>query len=107
MAESKRHRELKRKAAGPKGRTEVPIRGYILDAVTRRKATEVQLGCSIQALTRAARRLKVSGRPQKVLQVPQPCMAKAREAMRHVGVSGMVKNLSGTRRSYVPKRRAG
>jgi len=37
-------------------------------------------------LEKAARRLKDSGRPQKVLQVPQKDMAKAAKAMQNVGI---------------------
>lgn len=101
MTESNRHKQLKRQAAGASGRTEVQIRGHIFDAVTPRKATEIQLTITPSELRKAAVRLKASGRPQKVLQVPNNSMAKAKEAMRKVGVSGTVKNLSGTRRSSV------
>ena len=36
-----------------------------------------------------------------MLSVPQKDMAKARAAMKKVGVSGTVKNMSGTKRSSV------
>ncbi|MEE9168939.1 MAG: hypothetical protein V3U73_04200 [bacterium] len=51
----------------------------------------------------AARRLKQSGTPQKVLQVPQKNMDAAAQAMRNVGVGGTVKNMGGTKRRSVPR----
>jgi len=44
-------------------------------------------------LEKAAKRLKDSGRPQKVLQVPQKDMARAAKAMQNVGIGGTVKNM--------------
>ncbi len=103
MSESKRHKQLKRRAAGSSGRTEVPLQGGgRLDAATKRRATEVELSENFPA---AASRLQRSGLNQKVLQVPQQDMPKARAAMRAAGVGGTVKNLSGTRRSSVLRRR--
>jgi len=54
-------------------------------------------------VTAAAHRLKISGKAQKVLQVPLKDMAKAREALRNAGIGGTVKNMSGSRVSRVPK----
>ncbi len=106
MAESESHKRAKSKAAGRAGKTEAPIRGNRrLDAVTPRKATEIERSGTITGLQNAAKRLKDSGRPQKVLQVPQKDMAKATEAMRNIGISGTVKNIGGTRRRSVPKKK--
>jgi len=99
MAESKSHKNAKSKAAGKSGKTEVPLsRGRRLDAATPKKATEIERGGSNSALEKAARRLKASGKPQKVLQVPQKDMDKAAEAMRAIGVKGTVKNMGGTKK---------
>ena len=56
-------------------------------------------------LEKAAKRLKDSGKPQKALQGPQKDMAKAAKAMQNIGISGTVKNMSGTKRRSVPKRK--
>ena len=109
MAESKAHRRAKRRAAGPGGRTEVPIRGRKrLDALTsgRRRATEVERSGSYGGLFTAAKRLKTSGAPQMVLQVPQNDMRTAVKAMQNAGVKGTVKNMGNTKRWSVrrPKR---
>lgn len=52
-----------------------------------------------------AKRLKDSGRPQKVLQVPEKDMAKAAKMMRNVGVGGTVKNMGGIKRRSVSKKK--
>ncbi len=48
---------------------------------------------------------KDSGKPQKVLQVPQKDMAKAAKAVQNVGISGTVKNMGGTKRRSVSKKK--
>ncbi len=102
MTESQSHKRAKSKAAGPKGKTEVPLKGNRrLDAATSNKATEVERSGSSSGLKKAARRLKASKKPQKVLQVPQSDMSKAAAAMRKRGVSGTVKNMTGTKRRSV------
>jgi len=99
MAESKSHKRAKSKAAG---KPEVPIKGKRrLDSASERRATEVERGGTQKTLEKAARRLRDSGRPQKVLQVPQEDMGQAAEAMRKVGVKGTVKNFGGTKRRSV------
>ena len=106
MAETKAHRTAKKKAAGPGGKTEAPLRGGgRLDAKTKGggRATEVERSGKADNLLVAARRLRTSGAPQKVLQVPQSDMAKARDAMRQAKIGGTVKNMSGTKRSRVQK----
>lgn len=103
MAEKSTHKRVKSKFAGKTGRKEVPIKsGRRIDVMTKYKAVEIERGESSQ-LKKAAQRLKASRKSQKVLVTPSKSMSKAREAMRKVGVSGTVRNISGTRRSYVPK----
>ncbi len=106
MPETPSHRRAKSKAAGPGGQTEVPLPGgKRLDARTQGggRATEVERSGSAQGLGAAARRLKQSGAPQKVLQVPQKDMNAAAAAMRKVRVGGTVKNMAGTKRRSVPR----
>lgn len=103
MPESKAHKRLKRREAGRSGRTEVPLRGgkSRLDVAMKRRAKEIERSGSLERLKEAAKRLKMSGKPQKVLIVPQKDMSKAARAMRDVGVNGTVKNLRGTKRRWV------
>ena len=72
-----------------------------MDMATERQAIEIERSGSMERLREAARRLKMSGKPQKVLRVPQKDMAKAARAMKDIGVSGTVKNLSGTKQRWV------
>jgi hypothetical protein len=109
MAESKTHKGAKTKAAGKGGQTEVPLPGgRSLDALTGdgKKATEIERSGEPAKLQTAARRLKASKAPEKVLKVPQNDMEAAAAAMRAVGVSGDVTNLSGTktRKVRAPKK---
>ncbi len=102
MSESQSHKRAKAKAAGPSGQTEKPLPGNRrLDAATRGRATEIERSGSPEKLEEAAKRLKASGKPQKVLQVPQHDMADAAQAMRRAGVRGTVKNMGGTKRRSV------
>ena len=106
MPEKPSHRRAKNKAAGPGGRTEVPLPGgKRLDARTQdgRRATEVERSGTRRGLEAAARRLKQTRAPQKVLQVPQNDMNAAAEAMRKIGVGGTVKNMGATKRRSVPR----
>lgn len=106
MAESQSHRRAKSKAAGRKGKTEISLKGNRrLDAQTTRKATEVERSGNQMSLENAAKRLKTSRKPQKVLQVPEKDMSKATKAMKTIGVGGTVKNMSGTKRRSVPKKK--
>ncbi|MHC2994912.1 MAG: hypothetical protein IBV53_05370 [Candidatus Atribacteria bacterium] len=103
MTEKSTHKKVKSQVAGKTGSKEVPIKGgRRLDVMTKHKAAEIERGGSSQ-LEKAAYRLKISRKSQKVLIVPSKSMRKAREAMRKVGVSGTVRNISGTKRSYIPK----
>lgn len=106
MTESKSHKSAKKKAAGKSGQTEIPLSGgRRLDAATKKKATEVERSGSSSGLEKAAQRLKDSKRDQKVLQVPQKDMTKAVKAMKEVGTSGTVKNMSSTKRRSVQKKK--
>ena len=106
MSETYSHEKAKNKAAGKSGKTEVPLKGKRrLDAASRRKATEIERSGNMDALEKAALRLKASRKPQKVLQVPQKDISKAVQAMKNVGVGGTVKNMSETKRRSVPKRK--
>jgi hypothetical protein len=106
LTETESHKRAKRKAAGPKGKTEVPLGGgQRLDALsaTGKRATEVERSGSSAGLKKAAQRLKKSGAPQKVLQVPNSDIDKAAQALRDAGIGGTVKNLGGTKRKSVKK----
>ena len=106
MGESSSHKRAKSKAAGKSGKTEVPLpRKRRLDAETDKKATEVERSGTSKGLKKAARRLRDSGKPQKVVQVPEKDMPKAVELMRDIGVGGTVKNMGGTKSRSVPKRK--
>ena len=90
MSETPAHRRAKRRAAGPGGRTEVPLRGnQRLDALSKGggRATEVERSGSSAGLNSAAQRLKKSGAPGKVLQVPQKDMGGAVTMCGLLGVS--------------------
>ena len=100
MAETPSHHKAKTRAAGKGGKTEVALPGgKRLDAKSAGggRATEVERSGSPKALEAAADRLKRSRANQKVLQVPNPDMDAAAEAMRDKGVSGTVKNMGGTK----------
>lgn len=104
MAESKSHKRAKSRAAGSGGRTEVSLRGKKrVDAVSEKgkRITEVERSSSFPRIKKAAQRLKRRRGTQKVLQVPNGNVPKARRAMQEIGVGGTVKNMSGTRRSSV------
>lgn len=102
MGKSKSHRRAQARAAGDRGKTEVPLKsGRRLDARTKATATEVERSGNKRNLEQAARRLKQSGAPRKVLQVPQKDMPKAAKAMKTEGVKGSVKNMGGTKRRSV------
>jgi len=97
MSETQSHKRAKAKAPG---KTEVPIsRGRRLDSATKKTATEIER--NRQNIAKAVSRLEDSGRPRKVLQVPQPLFKDAVSTMRKKGVRGTVKNLTGTKRTSV------
>jgi hypothetical protein len=103
MAESSSRQRAKSRAAGKGGSTEVPLSGHRrLDATTPSgRATEIERSGKIEGLEAAVRRLRDARANQHVLQVPQPDMEAAVDAMRKVGVHGTVKNMGGTRRRSV------
>lgn len=102
MPESESHKRAKKTAAGPGGQTEKKLKGGgRLDAATEKTATEVERSGSNAGLEKAAKRLKISGKPRKVLQVPHNDMDKAADAMRKVKVKGTVKNMGGTKKRSV------
>ena len=102
MSETTSHKRAKARAAGKQGKTEVPLKGgRRLDAASPRTATEVERSGNRRSLDAAARRLKASGKPRKVLQVPQPNMSKASQAMKGQRVKGTVKNMGGTKRRSI------
>ncbi len=96
MPESQSHKRAKAKAPG---KTEVKVKGGRLDSATPKTATQVERNKS--NLPNSVKRLKSSGRPQKVLQVPQPIMGDAAKEMRRQKVKGTVKNMGGTKRRSV------
>ena len=101
MPESQAHGAAKNRAAGKSGQTEVKTRGGRLGAATRTKAVDVERSGDPNRLKHAVTKLKNSGKASKVLVVPQKDLVKGREAMRKSGVSGTVKNMSGTKSSHV------
>jgi len=105
MSETMSHKRAKSKAAGKSGQTEVPIKGNRrVDAMTPKRATEVERSGSSSGLVKAARRLRDSGKAQKVLQVPQKDMGKASDAMKKVNISGTVKNIKGSKSRHIKKK---
>ncbi len=102
MSESTTHKTLKGKAVGDTGKVEVKLpSGKRIDVVTKGRAYEIERSDSIKSLKSAAKRLKESGKAQKVLQVPQKNFSTAQKAMKEVGITGTIKNLSGTKRVFV------
>ena len=95
MPESPSHKAAKRREAGKKGKTEVPIKGgQRLDATRNDTGIEVERSGN---LDEAVARLKKSRKRQKVLVVPQKDMDAARAALRKGKIGGTVKNMSGTK----------
>ena len=106
MAESTSHNRLKKVAAGKSGKIEKKLpSGKRLDAVTKKKATEVERSGSPKGLQLAAKRLKESRKKQKVLQVPQKDMGLAVKAMKKVGTTGTVKNIGSTKRISISRKK--
>lgn len=103
MSESASHQRAKRRAVRAGGRTECPVRGRRrLDACNEGTAHEVERSGQRERIRAAVGRLRGSGRPRKVLQVPDRDVGLAVEIMRDSCVPGTVKNMSGTRRRRVP-----
>ena len=100
MSESNSHKKAKRRAAG---KEETTISGRKrLDSASEKRATEVELSGNFKA---AVKRLKDSGKPQKVLQTRQNQMKEAAAEMRRQGVGGTVKNMGATKKLSIPPRK--
>lgn len=100
MSETESHKRAKIKAAGKNGSTEAPLsRNRRLDAFNpiSKTATEVERSGNPKLLAKAARRLKDSGAPNKVLKSPQNDMDEAGKAMRENKVKGTISNLKGSK----------
>jgi hypothetical protein len=81
MAESKKHKEEKRKAAGPKGRTEIPLPGNRrLDASSKDTDTEVELSGDPRLIEKAVKRVVDGPKQKKQLVVPPKDLVKAKKA---------------------------
>jgi hypothetical protein len=102
MSESPSHKRAKGRAPG-KSETKISG-GRRLDSASENRAHEIELSGNFKA---AVKRLKDSGRSQKVLQTKQNLMPKAAKEMRRQGVGGTVKNMGGTKRISIPPRRKG
>jgi hypothetical protein len=101
MSETQSHKRAKSKAPG---KSEVPIsKNRRLDSATNKTATEIER--NRQNIPKAVDRLRDSGRPRRVLQVPQKDMKEAAKVMRQRGVGGTVKNLSSTKRMSISKKK--
>jgi hypothetical protein len=77
--------------------------GHRGDAASTRRATVIERSGDPERIRLATLRLKDSGRPQKILQVPHSYIPLAAFTMWSSGVSGTVKNLSGTKTVRVRK----
>ena len=99
MSETNSHKRAKGRAPGV-NETRIS-RGRRLDSASPKRATEIERSGNPKGLEKAARRLHDSGKPQRVLQVPQKDMSKATDAMRKTRTSGTVKNMSGSKRRSV------
>jgi hypothetical protein len=78
-------------------------RGHRTGDTATNRATEIERSGDPDRIRLAALRLQQSEKPQKVLLVPHSHIPLAAYIMASVGVSGTVKNLSGTRSVRVRK----
>ena len=87
---SRRHSELQRMAAGPRGKTEVPMKvgrkNGRLDVETIKKAIEIQRRCNPESIAWALKKLAKSGKPTKILKVPYTCVIQADEIRKRMGL---------------------
>jgi len=89
MSPSRKHESIKKREAGKTGKKEHWIRGKRIDVVKKSKAVEVQTTVTSTGLLQAAKRLKSSGRKQKVLVVPKSKdVPKAAAALRKAKTGG-------------------
>ena len=99
MAETTSHKRAKGKAAGV---SEKPIsHNRRIDSLSPRRATEVERSGSPRLLEKAARRLKATRKPQKVLIVPNSDMPKGVQAMKNTKTGGTVRNFAGSKRRSI------
>ena len=99
--ESPIHKRLKRKFAGRKGKTEVPIsRNRRLDAKRGKKALEVERSGNIK---KALLRLKTQRTLKKILRVPQKDLSKAANIAKTMKMKVVVTNLGGTKRRIIKR----
>lgn len=107
MSPSRKHERIKKKEAGKTGKLEHPVRGKRIDVVKKGQAIEVQTTVSSEGLLKAAKRLKSSGRRQRVLVVPTPKdVPKAAAALRKAKTGGTARTPDKRRKIHVryPKR---
>lgn len=90
------HRRHQKRAAGRKGRIEVPINGF-LDVSTPKKAIEIERTGKSERIEKALRRLAKSRKPHKILKVPSKDLPKARSIARERRQKVTISNLSGTK----------
>ena len=102
MSESKSHRNLKNRLAGPKGTTEKKIsRGRRLDARTARKAFEIERSGTSAGISKAISRLNSQKTAKKELRVPNAHLNLAVKTAKSKGTNVTIKNLSGTKRRTI------
>ena len=106
MPESRSHKRIKNKMAGPKGKTEVKLpSGRRMDALSKnRVGTEVErqgpksIPIAVSRLKEATKSKVSSG---SKLVVPNKDLQAARKEMRRQGVRGRVQNLGNSKAFYV------
>ena len=105
MSESQSHKQAKRRAAGPRGRTETPLPGKRrLDALTGggAKATEIERSPSASRLKKAVQRLDSAPAKRRELKVPQQNLERAKDIAKLVAKKPItISNIGGTQRRFV------
>ena len=85
---ARRHKQLKRQAAGKRGKTEVPVKvgrkKGRYDAERRKKAIEIERGCDPNRIKWALQKLAASNKSQKTLKVNYRCIPRAEEIKRQL-----------------------
>ena len=95
------HTRLKRRAAGPSGRTEKPQRGGTrLDARRKGVATEIERSGRIGP---ALKRLAKETNARKILRVPQTDLDRAAQLARNANMNVTISNLANTKRRIVKR----
>ena len=105
MSESESHKRAKRRAAGPRGRTETRLSGgRRLDALTGggAKATEVERSPSTSRLKKAVQRLDSAPAKRRELKVPQQNLDRAKAIAKRVAKKPLtISNIGGTKKRFV------